>query len=294
MMTASRPPTSGPQHAALWRPAGQDLDRAASFRVQQALLGDEDHTWALDRIVAERITAALRRAPEITATHRQFRTRAIEAALGHGLRQFLDIGAGMPTHEPIHELIADQGNARVVYVDNDPLGVHAARVILDDVTDGSPPPHVGIQIGDFFYPTTILDGPVVAEWIDSRQPVCLLLTGLLEYCPVGSDPAAVIEHYRTRLAPGSLIVLTHPSVDGLDLEKPRHAHLAADARRAAACYDATATPMVLRTRDEFETFTAGLDLLGSGITDTTSWPDPGDPRTAAASLCLAAIGRVQP
>ncbi|WP_410570435.1 SAM-dependent methyltransferase [Amycolatopsis sp. cmx-4-61] len=294
MMTASRPPAFGPQPAALWRPAGQDLDRPASFRVQQALLGDDAHTWALDRIVAERITAALRRAPAMTATHRQFRTRAIETALEDGLRQFLDIGAGMPTHQPVHELIADHGNAQVVYVDNDPLAVLMARVILDDVTGGNPPAHVGIQIGDFFYPATILDGPAVVEWIDLREPVCLLLTGLLEYCPAGSDLAAVIEYYRTRLTPGSLIVLTHPSVDGLDLENPRHAHLAADARRAAACYDATATPMVLRTRDEFETLTAGLDLLGSGISDTASWPDLGDPRTAAASLCLAGIGCVRP
>jgi SAM-dependent methyltransferase len=293
MTTASPPPAVGPQPAGLWHPGTRNLDRPASFRVQQALLGDDAHTWALDRILAERITEALRRAPAITTAHRQFRTRAIDTALTHGLRQFIDIGAGMPTREPVHELIADHGAARVVYIDSDPLAVDVTRVILNDVTDGDPPSHVGIQVGDFFYPTTILDNAAFDERIDLRQPVCLLLTGLLEYCPAGSDPAAVIEHYRRRLAPGSLIILTHPTVDGLDLEDPRHARLATDVHRAAACYDETATPMVLRGCAEFETFTAGLDLLGGGVAHTTSWPDPGDPRAAAASLCLAAVGRVR-
>jgi SAM-dependent methyltransferase len=293
MTTASRPPAVGPQHAALWHPAKRNLDRPASFRVQQALLGDNTHTWALDRMLAGRITAQLRSAPAITSVHRRFRTRAIGTALAHGLRQFLDIGSGMPEHDPIHELIAEFGAARVVYIDNDPLAVDVTKVILNDVTGGDPPSHVGVQIGDFFYPTTILDGAAVGEWIDLREPVCLLLTGLLEYCPLGSDPAAVIEHYRARLAPGSLIVLTHPTVDGLDLGNPRHVRLAADARRAAACYDETATPMVLRGRSEFETFAAGLDLLGDGSTSTASWPGHDDSRAAAASLCLAGVGRVR-
>ncbi|MFI5593635.1 SAM-dependent methyltransferase [Amycolatopsis sp. NPDC051758] len=292
MTTTSQPQASEPQNAALWQPAQQDLDRPASSRVQEALLGGDAHTWALDRILAEQITAALRRAPAITATHRKFRTRAIDTALTHGLRQFIDIGTGIPTHQPIHELIADHGAAHVVYVDNDPLAVHGTRLILDDVTGGEPPSHVDVQIGDFFYPATILGGSQVSESIDLREPVCLVLTGLLEYCPNWRDPAAVVEHYRTQLAPGSFIILTHPTVDGLDLGDARHAQLASDAHRAAACYDVTATPMVLRGRAEFESLTAELDLVGGGVAYTASWPDPGDVRAAADSLCLAAVGVV--
>ncbi|HEY3690498.1 MAG TPA: SAM-dependent methyltransferase [Pseudonocardiaceae bacterium] len=286
---------TGPQLVASWAPAASDYVAAlpATWRVQARLLDHRYPSRQAEQPLVNQILTGLPQASALALEHRGFRTRAIRAVLEAGVRQFVDIGTGLATHDPIHELIAGNPDSRVVYTDIDPIAVGRIRVEIGDML-GAAPPQARVQQGSFAHPATVLRGPAAQGFLNPRQPICLVLTGLLEYCADEWDPAAIIAFYRRHLAPGSMLILTQPTIDGLDSADPAHQCLADGARTAAACFNVTATPLVLRGRAEFARFTAGLDLLGDGISTTTTCLNPHPPaEDPALALCLAAVGRVQ-
>jgi len=184
-------------------PLARDLVPNAA-RIYDFLLGGSSN-FATDRRPAKRLIAAV---PEIRiAAHanRAFLRRAVAYALTEGIDQFLDLGSGLPTVGNIHEIVAQNGNpdARVVYVDIDPVVVIHAWTLVD-------PTRVGVVQADLSDPAAVLSDPIVRRLIDITQPVAVLAVAALHFVP--GDGATVVAGYRQAMAPGSLLVLSHGTI----------------------------------------------------------------------------------
>src|SRR5262245_31524913 len=220
-----------------WAPEGIDTDRPSAARIYDYWLGGS-HNFAIDREVARAVTELVPDTARIMQANRAFLRRAVLFLIDQGIRQFLDIGSGIPTLGNVHEVAQKHApESRVVYVDIDPVAVAHSRHILagDERT-------VVIQ-EDLRRPERILDHPDVCGLIDFNEPVGLLLVAVVHFVPDSDDPAGVIGRLRDALAPSSYLVLSHFTGDGLSSEaKQRGDELA---RR-------TPTPATPRTRAEVQ------------------------------------------
>jgi hypothetical protein len=224
--------------------------------------------------------------PVIARANRAFLQRSIRYAAAQGIRQFLDIGSGIPTQGNVHE-VADAvlDDPRVVYVDIDPVAVSEGMEILDGDERAT------AVWGDLRDPQPILDHPQVRALIDFQAPVALLLLAVLHFVP---DELAydVVASLVGSLAPGSLLVVSHGTYD--DQELPSGvADTMKDIYRQR-----TATPLSLRSRAQVAEFFDGLDLVEPGVVWLPQWrPEPTDPHDFddAPSTCggLVAVGRVR-
>ena len=184
-----------------------DPDRPAPARIYDYLLSGKNNFQA-DRDAAERITALVPELRDCAWANRGFHQRAAKWIAQHGIRQFIDIGSGLPTvgntHEVVHRVDPD---CRVVYVDNDPMVREQAAAILgDDDT-------VRVILGDLRDPGSILDDPALRELIDFSQPAGLLMTAVVHFVADESDPWQLLARYLDRLGPGSYLALSHLSDD---------------------------------------------------------------------------------
>jgi hypothetical protein len=188
-------------------------------------------------------------------------------AAERGIRQFLDIGSGLPTASNVHEIAqAADPDARVVYVDNDPVVVLHAQAILEDRAKG-----VAAVRGDLRDPAGITASPAVRGLIDFSQPVAVLLFAVLHFVPDADDPRGLLARFSDVMAPGSALALSHITDENIDEE-------AAQAGRAV--YQSASAPIVPRSRAQIEDFFNGVDLLPPGVADISQWPLP-DPGGAA-------------
>ncbi|MFI1919608.1 SAM-dependent methyltransferase [Nocardia sp. NPDC020380] len=218
--------------------------------------------------------------------NRQFLARAVRYMAGNGIRQFLDIGAGLPTGGSTHEVAGEIiPQARVVYVDNDEEAINRARELLqrNQLLDTT-----AMIDADLREPERILDHPDTRRLIDFSKPVGLLLVSVLPWIPDASQPAALIATLRDAVAPGSHIAMTHVSLQdaGPEIKKQVAA--------GAAIFADASTPVTLRTRQQFETFFDGWKLVEPGITYATDWhPDqPLDNDDYARPCNFAALGNL--
>ena len=189
-------------------PEGVDTSRPAAARVYDYILGGEIN-YAVDRQAVEHTKQGVPELPDIAWSNRGFHQRAAKwLAESAGIRQFLDIGSGLPTQNNTHEVVQRVApDAHVVYVDIDPMvKAHAA-----DLLRGSP--HTAVITGDVRDPDGILLNADVRSLIDFSQPVALFMTGLLMLVSDESDPAGLLRRYLDALAPGSYLALTHPTGD---------------------------------------------------------------------------------
>ncbi len=280
---------SAPLFATLGRVADYsslDLSRPSSGRVYDYWLGGTNN-YAVDREFAE---AQLARAPEIREAvreNRAFLRRAVRFAAAEGIRQFVDIGCGLPTQGSVHE-VADEvapGESRVVYIDNEPVAHAHAQILLEDTAD--PTRHRALA-GDFF------DGPdlwdrVLAEGIDPREPVCLLTVALLHLLPSERKPETVLAYYRDQLAPGSLLLLSHACLDDGDAQTQEAFGRISDDYRTRTANNGTGG---LRSRAEIAELFGDFDLVEPGLVWLPQWrpetPFVGDP---ARSRAVAGVGR---
>ena len=179
--------------------------------------------------------------------------------VAHGIRQFLDVGSGIPTAGNVHEVAqAADPEARVVYVDVDPVAVAHARALLDDDA------RTGVVEADFCDVDAVLDDPITRATLDLDRPVALLVVALLHFIPDDRRPGAVLAGYREAMAPGSLLVLSHASADGAPDEAEGHVTL----------YRRTTTPMTMRSHDEVLTLFDGFGLVEPGLVLFPRWrPD---------------------
>jgi SAM-dependent methyltransferase len=244
-----------------WAPEGIDLDRPNAARMYDYALGGS-HNFAVDREMVERVEAMLPGSSLIAHVNRAFLYRAVHLCLDRGVRQFLDIGSGIPTVGSVHEVArAVDPETRVAYVDTDPVAVAHSRAILVDNA------YATAVYGDLRRPVDVLADPEVNKLIDLGQPVAVLLIAVLHFVPDEDDPAGLVRTLYERLAPGSFLAISHGCRDG----EPA----AAESVREA--YQATATPLTLRTRDEVQRLFDGFELIEPGVTWVTDWrPEPGE------------------
>jgi hypothetical protein len=252
-----------------WVPEGIDTSKANIARVYDYWLGG-DHNFQADRDVAR---AAIALDPNIRAVmraNRAFLGRAVRFLAGQaGIRQFLDIGSGIPTGDNVHEVAQDIApGSRVVYADNDDVAVAHSRLMLQDNPDAT------IIQADLREPDKILADPETQLLLDFSQPVAVVLSAVLHFIPDDDRAADIVAALRDALAPGSYLVICHACRD-------EQQDLASSFENV---YNSRVTAQLrLRTRDEIARLCDGFALLDPGLAWIPQWrPDspadvPDDP-----------------
>jgi SAM-dependent methyltransferase len=264
-----------PARAAVTTPAGQEADGPNVARVYDHLLGGS-HNFDADRVAAAEFLARWPDARRTMAANREFLGRAVRHLAGQaGIRQFLDIGSGIPTMGNVHA-IAQQAapDARVVYADIDEVAVLHSRAIL-----GGNDKVIAIQ-ADLRNPQAILEHPGLRGLLDLSRPAALLLVAVLHFLPDGPvDPVAVVARLRDALAPGSYVVISHGTTDG------QPAHVA----EAMEHYARTTADFQPRGHAGILRFFDGLDMIEPGLVHLPAWR-PDDPSDAEHAERIAAYG----
>ena len=258
------------------KPVQVDVRRAHSARVYDYWLGGKDN-FASDRDAAEEAIGAN---PGIVAdarANRAFLARAVTTlARDHGVRQFLDIGTGLPADRNTHEIAQSiDPAARVVYVDNDPIVLSHARAMLTSGPHGRCD-HVNADLRD---PAVILKA--AAHTLDMNRPVGLLLLLVLHLIPDEDGPHEVVGSLLKGLAGGSYLVVAHPASD---VRPDPVAEMTRRMNQRLRGPKAT-----LRDRDQASHFFDGLELLEPGVVQPPQWrPDPGGPIPADVPIWCGA------
>jgi hypothetical protein len=241
-----------------WQPTELRTDIAHSARVYNAFLGGKDN-FPADRQAAQQVTEANPGVPIAARENRRFLRRAVHTlAAEHGIRQFLDIGTGLPAVDPPHE-VAQRVDpaARVLYVDNDPIVLTHARALLDSHPTGA----TRYLQADFHEPETILGSPQVADTLDPDRPVALLLVALLHFVPDDERAYPLVARYVDALPSGSFLILSHGTLD----------YATPEVRAGAVAYATSGIQTRWRTREEIARFFTGLQLLEPGLALTSQW-----------------------
>jgi S-adenosyl methyltransferase len=225
-------------------PPGVDPSKPSPARIYDYVLGGT-HNFPVDREAAERIRAQSPDLKDAAWVNRGFHQRAARWMASQGIRQFIDIGSGLPTESNTHGVVQNAvPDARVVYVDNDPM-VHAyAGEFLSD--DGA----TAVVTADLRDPEAILNDPALRALINFGQPAGLLITAVLHFVADGSDPWGLVARYVVALAPGSYLALSHVTYEGLP---PRLVE------EGVNVY-AQAQGLYPRSREQIERFFAGLEI----------------------------------
>jgi len=253
-----------------------DTTRPHQARVYDYWLGGKDN-FAVDREAAERALAAYPGLRRGVRAQRAFLANAVGyLARTAGVRQFLDIGTGIPTANNTHEVAhaADPG-ARIVYADNDPMVLAHARALLTGTTPGT----VSYLDADLRDTAKILTE--AAALLDFTKPVGVLLVGILQLIPDEDDPRAIVTRLMQAVPPGSWLAIFHPASDIL-ADRMSEAARQVSARAAA--------PTTLRSKAEVMRFFDGLELLEPGLVQVHRWrpgsaaPDMGDEVPGYAGL----------
>jgi hypothetical protein len=222
-------------------------------RVYDCLLGGPTN-FAADRDEAARLLAADPRIGDLARENRAFLTRAVTCLARHGVSQFIDIGAGLPTTPNTHETAQSVNpGARVAYVDNDPVAVSHARFLL------ARDPGVVAVPADMRAPETILSAPALNGLINLADPVGVLLVAVLHFLTPAAA-ARVTASVMAAMAPGSYLVLSVGQAGPGEVSTVHRAY--------------TAARLHHHTRADVEGYFQGLDLLPPGVTDVASWGQP--------------------
>ncbi|MBW0106848.1 SAM-dependent methyltransferase, partial [Pseudonocardia sp. KRD291] len=223
------------------------------------------HNFAADREFAERVLSVYPQAWQVAVSNRAFLHRAVTTCLQAGVRQFLDLGSGIPAAGNVHEIArAHDPSTRVAYVDIEPVAVTHSRAVLEG-TDG-----VSVTAADLRRPDHVLAAPGVTGVLDFAEPIALLMVSVLHFVPAADDLPGIVARYRGALAPGSMLVCSHGSTDFTDPEA------ASSARRLEQLTQDSAQPAYARSRAELTAVVDGFDLLEPGMVDLDLWrPEPG-------------------
>ncbi|KDN16609.1 SAM-dependent methyltransferase [Amycolatopsis rifamycinica] len=244
------------------------LDRPSAARIYDYFIGGDTH-YAIDRDFAEKVRARLPLIGEYCRTSRQFLGRAVRECVRAGLRQFVDVGSGLPTAGNVHE-VADETrperDTRVLYIDNEPIALAHSTLLLADTAD--PGRHHAIA-ADFLQPDDLWERVKASELIDVREPVVLVINAVMHFVKDEQNPDELLEFYRARVAPGSLLVLSQMTNENPVNEDERQALL-----DLLEYYESTTNPGFLRTMAEFERFFGGWPPLEPGLVYAPAWhPD---------------------
>jgi SAM-dependent methyltransferase len=237
-----------------WVPPGIDVEQPSPARVYDYYLGGA-HNFAADRKVAEQVLAANPDGPRMAWANRAFLRRAVQFLVNSGVRQLLDLGSGIPTVDHVHEIAQRTApDARVVYVDVDPVAVAHSRQILagNDRT--------AVIQEDVRNAEAILDAPEARGLFDFDQPIAVLAIALFHFIPDSGDPAGIISRLTEPLVSGSYLALSHLTADGpLDM-----ATMTEIFRRGGIEF-------TMRTRQQVEALFTGVDLVDPGVVWVPEW-----------------------
>ncbi|MDG4861423.1 SAM-dependent methyltransferase [Streptomyces sp. T-3] len=263
-----------------WAPRGIDISVPSVSRIYDYYLGGS-HNFESDRAAARKAMEFMPGLPKIMQANRAFMRRAVRYAVDQGVTQFLDIGSGIPTFGNVHEVAqAALPGARVVYVDHDPVAVAHSEAVLEGQSDAV------VVAGDLRKPREILAAREVGELLDLDRPVALLLVAVLHFLTDADDPYQAVTELRDALAPGSLLILTHASFDGIPLPTEQ-------AKGTVGVYEDIRNPLVMRSRDEVARFFEGYEMVEPGLVSMPNWrPEtPTDQEDPFAFSGYAGVGR---
>ncbi|MGI5164768.1 SAM-dependent methyltransferase [Spirillospora sp. CA-253888] len=240
-------------------PSRVDATVPHSARVWNYLLGGKDN-YDVDRDAAERFRAMFPDIVNIAKADRAFLGRAVRHLVGEaGIRQFLDIGTGLPTMDNTHEVAQREApESRIVYVDNDPLVLVHARALLNSSSEGACD-YIEADLRD---PEGILER--AAATLDFGRPVAIMLLGILHFVHDMDEATGIVARLLEAVPSGSHLAITHST---LDFDQGRTAQAEAQDDWNAK----SANPMVPRTRAEVLRFFDGLELVEPGLVSMTRW-----------------------
>jgi hypothetical protein len=245
-------------------PSRVDLhtDQAHSARIYDVMLGGKDN-YAPDRAAAAAIVEAAPNLPVSVRANRRFMTRTAHFLASElSIRQFLDVGTGLPTSPNLHEVVQDVApESRIIYVDNDPIVLVHARALLTSKPEG----RTGYLDADIHDPEAILASPQLQETLDLSRPVAVSLLAILQFVLDDEEARRIIDALMNPLAPGSALALSTVTTD----TSP------AEAARGVASYRSNGVMARSRTKAEVELLFEGLDLLDPGVVLVHRWR-PGD------------------
>jgi len=261
-------------------PPGNGIDTTVPnvARIYDYLLGGKDN-FAADREAAKQLIEAIPDVAAIARDNRSFLGRVVRYLATHGgIRQFLDLGGGLPTQANVHELAQRVApGARVVYVDNDPVVASHGRALL--ASGGQ----VGMAFGDLRDPAGILRHPDVLAVLDLAQPVAVLCTSTLHFVADDAEPHAIIAEYRDRMAPGSYLAISHGTLE----EDP-----GGEGGKAETVYRRASSQLHVRPLPEVRRFFDGFELVEPGLTWIAEWrPEPGTAPTGRQHSMRGGVGR---
>jgi S-adenosyl methyltransferase len=256
--------------------SGLDTSRAHPARRYNYWLGGKDN-FAADRESGDRIADVFPTIRIAAVENRRFMQRAVAfLAREMGIRQFLDIGSGIPMRGDVHEIAqAIAAESRVVYVDSDPLVMTHARAL----TVSTPAGAIAYIEADLRDPDKILDDPGLRDTLNLRQPIALLLIAVLHFLTDQDDPYPLVARLINALPSGSVVVVSHG-------EETLNAAVDRAGRNAG---HGAFQP---RTSDEVARFLAGLELLAPGLVSIVDWRPDDDPNPAASAADTTAYGAV--
>jgi hypothetical protein len=252
---------------------------ASTARIYNYLLGGKDH-YPADRLAAEEILSVAPDIRQAAVANRAFLRRAVHFLVTDaGVRQFIEIGAGLPAAENVHDVAQRSApGARVVYVDTDPVVIVHARNMVRGV------PGTAIVSRDLREPAAILGDPELTRLIDAAVPTAVLLANVLANVAYEDDPAGLIRALLAPFPPGSYLALSHVTLDGTP----------ESAKAAVKILDRAGISAHPRTRDQVRDLLAGLELVEPGLVWAAEWrPDPGTGQAddPARSHVYAAVAR---
>lgn len=244
-----------------WTSDGVDVSRPSAARVYDYFLGGA-HNFAVDRALADQIAQMTPNVGDTMRAGRTFLRRSVRFLLDEGIRQFLDIGSGIPTVGNVHEIAQRVApESTVIYVDSDPIAVAHSQAILADNE------RAAVIRADLREPERILAEARQLGLIDFSRPLAVLLAGVVHFVSDADGAADTVAELRAALTAGSYLVLSHATQDGQPPEVLRAQQLSSH----------TSTEIVLRTRAEIEAYFDGLTMIEPGLVFVPAWrPDPGE------------------
>jgi hypothetical protein len=251
-----------------------DTSKPHPARMYDYYIGGKNH-FAADRAVADKALASWPAGRIGLRENRKFLGRVVRyLAAEAGIRQFLDIGSGLPSTSNVHEVAQDAApDSRVVYVDNDPMVLTHARALLDSSPEG----RTAYMQADLRSPLSLIWSPAVREVLDFREPVALMLVAVLHFLGDEDKPDEVVGTLLDALPPGSYLAASHMTMehDPVSMSGGEQAYL-----------DAGIT-MHARDADEFARLTfSGLEIVPPGVVLVSEWrPDSRAPRPTPAEVC---------
>ncbi|WP_214318973.1 SAM-dependent methyltransferase [Nonomuraea sediminis] len=251
-------------------PLNIPLGVPTAARMYDEALGGKDH-FEVDRAANAKLYDVIgeNRVRSTALENRRFLGRAVQYLSREcGIRQFLDVGSGLPTARNTHQIAKEADPAsRVVYVDIDPIvAVHGRALLADDTTR--------IVTADMRQPKTILDNPEVTDFLVFDEPLAVLFVAVFHFVTPAEDPQGIVAAFRERQAPGSYVAISHLTTDGMSEEEQQGWH---------AGFAGATVPLVLRSEPEIRGLFDGYRLVEPGVVRPCDWrPDEQDwPRTTS-------------